>query len=270
MYCDLSKLLCIFASKIIYMNCKYKLTKESYLNLYLNGKSDLEIAKELGMSHGQVSKFRRNVLKIPLVRDIIELTKEEEEILVGTLLGDSNLLYIYSTMKKPAFSFTHTAKNEEYFMQKYNKLSKILSSFGRYASGKTGYSRNDRFCAIGKSLLCMNKYRHVFYPNNKKIIPIDFLNDKFTAQSLAYLFMDDGNRNSNTINLNLQCFEIENLNEFIEFMKNKFNLEFTIKKDKTLYLRYRSTEIFYNLVIDYISKDMQYKLDGIRNGLNIK
>jgi hypothetical protein len=80
--------------------------------------------------------------------------------------------------------------------------------------------------------------------------------------------MDDGNKNLGTINLNLQCFTLANLEEFVIFLKNKFNLEFIIKKDKTLYLRYNSRKTFYELINPYIIPSMMYKLNGILLSLN--
>jgi len=114
----------------------------------------------------------------------------------------------------------------------------------------------------------MNIYQNIFYKNKIKIIPIEYLKQNFTNISLAFLFMDDGNKNGKTINLNMQSFTLDELNQFVNFLKDKFNLEFNIKKDKTLYLKYKSRTIFYNLVQDYIIDKMKYKLEGIKLSLN--
>ena len=115
--------------------------------------------------------------------------------------------------------------------------------------------------AIGHNCKCLVKYRELFYNlEGKKIIPIDFLKDHFTAQSLAYLFMDDGCKNQKSYNLNLQCFTEKELIDFAYFLKTKFNLDFIIKKDKTMYLRYKSIQIFESLIKPYITEDMQYKI----------
>ena len=113
---------------------------------------------------------------------------------------------------------------------------------------------------VGRNLKCLVSLRETFYQNGKKLIPINYISNIFTAKSLAYLFMDDGCKNQNSINLNLQGFETENLQEFIKFLYNKFNLEFILKKDKTLYLRYQSVNNFLDLVTPYIINSMQYKL----------
>ena len=42
--------------------------------------------------------------------------------------------------------------------------------------------------------------------------------------------------------------------------KEKFDLDFIVKKDKTLYLRYNSIDKFESLIKPYITEDMQYKI----------
>lgn len=101
----------------------------------------------------------------------------------------------------------------------------------------------------------------------KKIIPIEFIKDKFNELSLYCLFMDDGSYDisSNSFIINTQCFSKDNLLEFCDFLKEKFNLFFNIKSDNCLYLRHISNEIFK----DIISKNnecnsMNYKFDSHR------
>ena len=60
--------------------------------------------------------------------------------------------------------------------------------------------------------------------------------------------------------LNTQCFSKENLKEFIDFLESKFNLEFTIKADNSLYLRHISNENMSKILIKYNEcLDMNYK-----------
>lgn len=250
------------------MNCKKNLTKELYINLYDQGLTDLEIANKISMNFSYISKYRRKIMRLPLLKDTIKLTKVQEEILVGTLLGDSTIRFVHKKMKNSNLTFAHSPKFRQYFFLKYNNFSNIMSSWGEY-NCKSKFVEGNKLVATGKALKCMNKYRNLFYSNNTKIIPIEYLRNNFTSLSLAYLFMDDGNKNSGTINLNMQSFTINELKEFVDFLKNKFNIEFTIKKDKTLYLRYKSRLIFNNLVKDYIIDEVQYKLNGIRLSLNL-
>lgn len=249
------------------MNCKHKLSKESYLELYYKGLTDSEIAKTFEMSHCHVSRFRRNILKLPLVQDNIIITKEQEEVLIGTILGDSSILKVHNKMLNNKLTFVHSPKSRSYFFHKVEIFKNLISSYGEYIN-KSNFGNRTKLVATGRALKCMNLYRDIFYPQGIKIIPINFLKEHFTWKSLAYLFMDDGNRNGKTINLNLQSFTVEDLTLFTKFLKDKFQLEFNIKKDKTLYLTYNSRMTFYNLVGYYVIDEMKYKLDGIKLSLN--
>jgi hypothetical protein len=206
-------------------------------------------------------------MKLPIVKDNMKLTKKEEEVLVGTLLGDSSIIcgknYAY-------LSFCHESKQSIYFFKKYNILKRTMSSYSYKDNLITNFTNNGKFYyATGRSLKCLRTYRDIFYPNGKKSIPMDFIKDRFTNISLSYLFMDEGCKNCNTINLNMQSFNREELQNFINFLEEKFNLKFIIKKDKTLYLRYESRKIFFNLVKNYITPDTEYKLAGIMLSLNL-
>lgn len=110
--------------------------------------------------------------------------------------------------------------------------------------------------------MCLKTFRDNFYVNNKKIIPIPVIKKYFTKISLYYMFMDDGSYdiNSNSYILNTQCFEKENLLDFCKILKEKFNLEFNIKSDNTLYLKHVSNDIMYSILSEINEcKSMNYK-----------
>ena len=243
-----------------------KLNTGKFLILYSLGYNDAKIAKHMQVKHSTITYLRHNILKLPEVAENITLNKDQEEILIGTLLGDSYIGYVHSGCKYPCLTFGHCKKQELYAMTKFNKLRIIMSSINEHQYIKESIIKGKK-CNIqpvlyARSHNCkiLEKYRKIFYPNNIKVIPVNFLTNTFTAQSLAYLYMDDGCKNGKGYNLNLQCFEKENLSEFVDFLKLKFDIDFIVKKDKTLYLRYKSIEKFENLIKQYITEDMKYKL----------
>lgn len=244
-----------------------KLDLEEIKNLHFQGKTDKEIAVALNYSPSSVTYVRRNILKLGTVYEDISISKEQEEILLGTLLGDSHIGYTHNRCRFPNITFSHCKKQELYAKTKFNKLGNLMSSITEHQY-KTETVIQGKRCnvqpvlyAIGHNCKCLIKYRELFYNSNgKKIIPIEYLKEHFTAQSLAYLYMDDGCINQRSYNLNLQCFSIDELEEFAYLLKRKFNLEFILKKDKTLYLRYNSIDKFESLIKPYITKDMQYKI----------
>lgn len=247
---------------------KSKLNLDRMLILYSLGYNDKRIAEHLKASISTITYARQKILKLKPVLETLRLTKNQEEILIGTLLGDSYIGYVYEGCKYPCLTFGHCKKQEIYAYSKFNKLKPIMSSI-REKQYVTTTIIKGKVCNIQPVLYarshnckCLVEFRKAFYPKGIKIIPIEFIKDKFTAQSLAYLFMDDGCKNQKSYNLNLQCFTKENLYQFANFLREKFNLEFTVKNDKTLYLRYKSIKTFEELVYPYLTSDMMYKLNS--------
>ena len=222
--------------------------KTEFLQLYYEGKRDYEIADILGFTRTTVCYYRKHMLGLPKNRafQTLELTDSDREILVGTLMGDATLGKC-SSDKTVRVQISHIKKNEEYLMWIkqslptlfiYNPYETIARD--KIINGKSARS-NGALVIYSCKAPCLDELYKVFYSGNRKVIPID---------------------------LNLQCFELEELEKFVIFLKEKFNLEFIIKKDKTLYLRYNSRETFYNLVIPFITADMLYKISGIVSSLN--
>lgn len=246
---------------------KSKLDVEKIKELYFKGHNDSEISKLLEYPKSSVTYVRRNILNLPKVLESISLTREQEEILLGTLLGDSYIGYTHSKCRFPNLTFSHCKKQSIYAHTKFKKLGIIMSSIK-----ERQYKEETIICgkkckiqpvlyAIGHNCKCLIKYRELFYnSDNKKVIPIEYLRHNFTAQSLAYLYMDDGCINQKSYNLNLQCFTEFELLQFSLLMKEKFDLEFIVKKDKTMYLRYNSIDKFESLIKPYITEDMKYKI----------
>ena len=242
----------------------YELIRE----LHSKGLNDNEIARKLNASVNGIRYARKTVMGLPHNVKTYTLTPEMESIIVGTLLGDAWIGYVYSGCKYPKYQCTHCEKQKLYIHTIYEKLKPIMSETITIHPAKEAIIRGIRcmkqnhYVISSRNCDCLLPYQEAFYPNGKKIIPVDFIKDKFTDTSLAYWFMDDGgkDKSSNSYILNTQCFTKENLQEFVEFLREKFDLLFNIKKDGSLYLRHCSNETFTQLISKYITQDMQYKL----------
>lgn len=246
-----------------------KLDYNKIKELYYQNLNDNEIARLINASVNGVRYVRKDVLGLPNVIKVYPITKEMEEVLIGTLLGDGWIGYVHKGCTMPKFQVGHCIKQELYTNTIYNILKPIMSDYiykGKrkiclFSNGKK-YEKKETIIIYSKNIKELIPYRNAFYPNGKKIIPLDFIKDKFTTKSLAYWFMDDGScdRKGHSFIINTQCFDRDNLQEFIDYLYEKFNLEFTIKKDKSLYLRHKSNETFINLIKPYLTEDMQYKI----------
>lgn len=105
------------------------------------------------------------------------------------------------------------------------------------------------------------------YKNGKKIISKEFLT-YFTIKSLAYLYMDDGYCDQNTAYICTDCFSDEDLAIITKFLKDKFNLHFSMvchnkNLGKRLRLLHKDFDRFCELVRPYIIESLQYKLKSV-------
>jgi hypothetical protein len=249
--------------------------KELFLELYNQLKPDFEIASIMNIDRSVICFYRKHILQLPKhnIHDSVVLTQRQKEIIVGTLLGDSTVRKSINTIY-PKLYVGHTLAQKELLEFLNIELNILNFNFinikekEKVIKGKKTIEK-ESYQIHSKHFKALQEFRDIFYQNGIKIIPIDYLNNNFTPLSLAVLFMDDGNKNLNTISLNLQGFELDNLKEFVLFLKEKFNLDFIIKKDKTLYLRYKSRMTFYNLVYPYILSTFNYKISRLVSSLNL-
>lgn len=141
-----------------------------------------------------------------------------------------------------------------------------MASKGYYANNviRVTGETTQRYIFTGSNMACLVPIRECFYPNNIKVIPIDFLEKHFTELSLYCLYMDDGSydKTHNSYIINTQCFTREDLENFTKLLYNKFGLEFNIKADHCLYLKHKSNDILKNILLRYNEcSDMLYKID---------
>lgn len=195
----------------------------------------------------------------------IFLTQEQKEIMFGSMLGDGCLRIEKNRKNKsPRGTIMHSMKQEEYVKYKHFLLKEIsldIKNTIRKPDKRTGNIYES--CSFQfKSNPALYKLYSMFYTPIKKI-PKNL--DLLTPLAISIWFMDDGMKMKTTIGFATNCFSIEDLTRLIEYLKITFNLEFTIKKSKTIYLKQKSYNIFYNLINEYIIPSMKYKLPEAKN-----
>lgn len=234
------------------MNRKYN--DSQIIELHSTGLTDREIAEILGVTPNNLATKRRHLGLSPnkSKRETHKLTSEELEVLVGTLLGDSTIRYVHNQCKYPNLTFSHGINQKEYFDWISEKLSNLKSSSNKYDSAyiRTNGKVAERLVFTGMNMPCLVDIYNHFYVDGKKIIPVEYLCNIFSEISLYCLFMDDGSYDihSNSYIINTQCFSKENLEEFVEFLYKRFNLQFNIKSDNCLYLRHCSNDIMKDIL----------------------
>lgn len=233
--------------------------------------SDSKIARILNCSALGVYSYRKrhNIERETLLYcKSIPIRQETLEFLIGTLMGDSTLA---CPAVSPYYTCSHCKDQEKYALHKVEMLKDFTPKI-RYDYNKEYPSLNIRTLGNKDFISLYNS----FYKEGIKVIPFDLL-ENFTVRSLAYLFMDDGFLNKNrkkqpkSIGLSLCAFNEEDLNNFIKFLKNKFNLNFYIVKHynkhydkyyREIHLSGKDFDLFKQLVLPYIRDWALYKIYG--------
>lgn len=237
------------------------LDKEKFLKLYNEGLTDLKIAIILNRSEKTVNSLR-NRLKLKSNRSHdIEITKEIEEILVGTLLGDSYIRCIANSKEKKLsitgqLIFGHSTKQLEFVFWKWKNLISLFNKKPKYIRQKRKDKINYSFYCYSVSSISLKKYHKIFYKNWVKIIPKN-INEYLTPLGLAVLFMDDGYKGPYIC---LNNFDDISLQNFQKALYKNWKIDSSITKRKEIYISAKSRKIFEDLIKPYIIPTMTYKL----------
>lgn len=119
----------------------------------------------------------------------LNLTKEQLEVLYGSLLGDMN---IGINWKNARLSINHGTGQEEYFDYKCSIFKDLLGKINktpRYDKRTNKYY--DRFSVRLLSHPTFTEIYKFCYKNGIKTVTKEWL-DKITPRGLAFWFMDDG------------------------------------------------------------------------------
>jgi hypothetical protein len=196
----------------------------------------------------------------------MELTKQQIDVLIGTILGDG---FLQKTGEKNArLRLEHSDKQKEYCLWK----GKI---FGRLFQGTPSYlerihpktKETYKYCRWQSSASpSFGEWRKYFYPEGKKIIPSDLGDFLTNPITLAVWYMDDGyfntvDRNSFIYLGRVTLAEAEIVQKAI---KENFGIEVAVydKKNKgfALFFNAAETKKFHALIHPFIIESMHYKL----------
>lgn len=259
-------------------NRKFVIKESDARSMIEAGLNCKEIAETIGCSAivayrrlkeiGLIVERQCNMRKLRLHE---KLSDKQERFLIGCLLGDGNIT------NNGVFQCNHSYKQKEYVDYKKELLGSLtapnfelkIRNIKNNQNGKTYSSillrtmQNENL----KEMYCS------FYPNGKKIFPLDFLmSSSFDAYSLAIWYMDDGSRCKNVCSLQTQGFNyVDNL-KVIEFLYKKFNISGVIQEIRSgsspvnpnhrHYVRFNKDDAYklFSIVSPYMIPSMSYKL----------
>ena|SRR3989344_732869 len=197
----------------------------------------------------------------------LSLTQRQEEILIGTILGDGHLEKLY-TPESSRLKVEHSYKQKDYVDWLYGEFKNWVRTEPKPKIKKVWgkIHKNYGFSTYGHRLL--GNFQKEFYTEKKKIIPADLVNH-ITPLVLAVWYMDDGSIKSSKhkgIFLNTQSFNEEDVKKLQDVLRNMFGITTITRKvpgGEQIYLGGESGGKFIEIIRPYIIPSLQYKIPRI-------
>jgi recombination protein RecA len=192
------------------------------------------------------------------------ISKEQQEILVGLILGDGHL-ETRTNGKTYRLKVEHSSKQKPYVDWLFEIFSNLAETIPRE---RTRVSLGKEMKSHGfttRSVEAFRLYGKQFYHNGKKMIP-EIISTLLTPRSLAIWFMDDGSYKSSTHKtyiIHSNGYAREELEMIQVVLKEKFGITVGIHKQYfqwRLYVYTASAPLFRKIIEPYIIPSMQYKL----------
>lgn len=246
-------------------NFKYRkeLEKESIMSLYNEGKNIHEISKILNVDSRLVDLY----INEKQITDDYVLSPTEEQIILGSLLGDGNITANKSNTKSHLV-FAHSPKQKNYCIWKTQMLQNIMYFHYSFREVMETDKRSGKeytsYRALSKDLPILDDFQKRWYVKvnnrNVKIINKDDLY-KVNALGLAIWFMDDGYKDHNTgYMIATQCFSKDNLNTIKSYFKDVWDIDITIRTNGEIYIGSKYKDKFTSIIEPFIHSDCKYKL----------
>lgn len=194
---------------------------------------------------------------------MIDLSRTERSILVGTLLGDGHLEL---NGKDYRLQILHSYKQREYVLWKYQNLQRLALKapvllgmidhrFHKTNLGFRFQTRNDKI---------FNALHQLFYRGKRKIVPTA-IGDMLDAPALAVWYMDDGGRRKDCrgMFLNTLSFTDEEQATLQKVLKKRWKIETRlhwVQDGYRIYIPMKMSAKFTRIIAPYMIPSMYYKL----------
>lgn len=201
----------------------------------------------------------------------LKLTPRQQEILVGTLLGDGHM-ETQDSGRTWRLKIEHTLKQKEYVDWIHDEFHewvltppKVRERFVRLRTVSGVYSK---YYFSTLSVGSFRFYAQQFYRKGKKIAP-QLIHKLLTPLALVVWYMDDGSIKSNqhrAVFLNTQGFDLQSLQRLQKALLEKFGIKTSTRNDRggmQLYLIGETVERFLALILPFVIPSMRYKLPKI-------
>lgn len=204
--------------------------------------------------------------------EAITLTKKQEDIMLGSILGDG-CINLTKTAGKYHYYLQQSDKNQDYIFWFYKELEPIFISPTKQRKNNKQWYLHSHYLETFAFL------RNKFYPNGNKIIPKDIGSLLLSPLSLAVWFMDDGTLDYRpndhcSFSIATHSFSLGDVKCLTDTLKKNFSLDVKVynnfirgKRYPRIYIGKEGRERFIELISPFILPCFYYKLPQYRQPL---
>jgi len=155
--------------------------------------------------------------------EVMELTKRQRDIIIGTILGDG---YLETKGDITRLQLKQSEEKKEYIFWLYEELKNLCKSAPKQRTDNRQWYVNTRYFSE------LTLLRKKFYRNKIKFVPKNIDISLQKPLSLAIWFMDDGTldwrvKDHYAYRLTTNCFSIEDNELLAAALKKNFNVDAT-------------------------------------------
>lgn len=197
------------------------------------------------------------------------LTKEQESLIIGSLLGDGTMRIGRGAINAN-FKVEHGLAQKEYVLWKYKILKPLVYTGSklsfRYDLNGVRYPKSWWFRTIRHPILT-EIYREFYlgdgFKTGRKVIPL-YTKDYLNPLSIAVWIMDDGSYGKDIISISAYSFSQDEIHLLQSIFNDKFAIEMNYYRDRDkgyrMYCKKSETEKLVKIIHPYIISSMKYKI----------
>ena len=197
---------------------------------------------------------------IILILTIPSLNKNYLYLIYGLLLGNS---YILNNNNEIKLIIEIEGKHMSYMTHIHSKISSLSYCKNKMPLIKSQIMQKGNLKKVMLLKTYNNNnylelYKKWYLDKHKKNIPNDIYN-YFNEESLCYWLMTEGKISNKNLFVNMKKFNDKDINFFIQFLENKFNLHQINLKNNWLEFNSNNIKKIYNITKPYIFSSMKFK-----------
>ena len=193
----------------------------------------------------------------------MNLTQKQQDIIVGTLLGDG---YAHANGKKAHLELKQSEEKKEYVLWLHKELENFCTSAPKQRKDNNQWYVNTRYDQQFSNL------HSWFYPKGVKIVPKNIKSILINPLSLAIWYMDDGTldyrvKDHYPFRLTTNSFTPRDNQRLVIALKENFGVDATVqstlirgKRYPRIHIGVKGRDQFYKLVQPYILSCFKHKL----------